>query len=105
MRGEPHTQEVVRDTHRRIEAWVGGPKWKYNFILSSPKLSLSPSPFHLCISSLSFPGPRTAFPLFGYVGSTTVAWLPLRLSHFWKHDSWKKKGMRTAMRSLESYRP
>lgn len=49
------------------------------------------------------PGPHPAFPLFGSTGPTTVVWLPLCLRHFWKHDSWKKKGTRTATKSLEPY--
>lgn len=62
-------------------------------------LSPSASPLYPLFS----PGPRPAFPFSGSMGPTTVVWLPLCLCHFWKHDSWKKKKMRTAMKSLEPY--
>lgn len=105
VRDASQTREVVRDTHRRREAWIGGAKW---ILLHpfKPKAFPISTPFPPSASPLfplSCPGPRPAFPLFGSLGPTTVVWLPLCPCHFWKHDSWKKKGMRMAMKSLEPY--
>jgi hypothetical protein len=45
-----------------------------------------------CLPSLWLHGPKHC-----------VVWLLLLLSHFWKDDSCKKKGARTARKSLEPY--
>lgn len=69
-------------------------------ILPHPSKSKS-FPSASLLSPLLSPG--LAFPLFGCMAPTMVVWLSPLLSYFRKDDSWKKKGMRTATKSLEPY--
>lgn len=105
VRGVSQTQEVVRDTHRSREARTGGAKWilLHPFKCKAFPISTPFPPSASPLYPLFSPGPRPAFPLSGSTGPTTIVWLPLCLRHFWKHDSWKKKKMRTATKSLEPY--
>lgn len=101
VRGESQVWEVIRDVweKRSVNRKNQVEILPHAFKSKSFPISIS---FHFCISSHPSPPSWPLPSLWPHGPKHWVVWLPLLLSHFWKDDSCRKMGVRTATKSLES---